>query len=168
MDDLESLAQQATSLLPADELHGLTCGMACAAANQPENEFPIEAFIDLVGTDALTDGLALRQFINASLTNLFDEDLGFKLLVVADDHAMRDRVESLAAWCGGFLSGFAGGLQGARAELPVDVQEVLKDLAALAAMEVDEEEQDEDAYTEIYEYLRVSTQLSLALMADQE
>ena len=46
----------------------------------------------------------------------------FQLLVADDDDPIGKRVESIANWAGGFLAGFAAGLNVEHSELPVDVQ----------------------------------------------
>ena len=79
----------------------------------------------------------------------------------------------------GFLVGFAAGLTASRDELPVDVQEIIRDFAGLSGMDAsdyaDQErfdlediEESEASLMEIYEYIRVSVVLIMALMDEHQ
>ena len=77
-----------------------------------------------------------------------------------DDEDLAIRTESLAAWCRGFLAGYAQGKvsTGATgAAVAEDSAEALKDFAAIAQAALDDdqdEEESENSYAEIVEYLR--------------
>ena len=81
----------------------------------------------------------------------------------------------MAEWCGSFLSGFAAANATGRDQLPVDIQEIIRDFATLSSLgsEVDLEDdegesaQDEESFSEIYEFVRVSVLLVLALLDEQ-
>jgi uncharacterized protein YgfB (UPF0149 family) len=91
---------------------------------------------------------------------LEDDEFDFHPLLPDDDAELGPRTAALGAWCRGFLAGFADA--GAVAEqrgsaLPGSVGEVLKDFAAIASAAVDEdasEEESENSYAELVEYLR--------------
>jgi uncharacterized protein YgfB (UPF0149 family) len=116
------------------------------------------------------------DFVDHSLGNLRDEDLGFTPLIADDDEPMAQRVDDLAEWCGSFLSGFAAANATGRDQLPVDIQEIIRDFATLSSMgsEVDFEDedgesgQDEESFSEIYEFVRVSVLLVVALLDEQQ
>ena len=100
----------------------------------------------------------------------------FQPLVADDDDPIGKRVETIANWAGGFLAGFAAGLNVEHSELPVDVQEIIKDFVSLTSLDPEdyqdadfepgEREEHDASLTEVHEYLRVSTMLILALMDD--
>ena len=60
--------------------------------------------------------------------------------------------------------------------MPVDIQEIIRDFATLSAMGSDvefaeadaESAQDEESFSEIYEYVRVSVLLVLALLDEDQ
>ena len=90
---------------------------------------------------------------------------------------MAKRVEAVADWCGGFLAGFAVGIDDEHHNLPVDVQEIIRDLAALSGLDsadyeasIDDvgNEENEAALMEIFEYVRVGTLLVLSLMDEHQ
>ena len=96
-------------------------------------------------------------------------------MIADDDEPLTQRVDDLAEWCGSFLSGFAAANATGRDQLPVDIQEIIRDFATLSSMgsEVDLEDdegesaQDEESFSEIYEFVRVSVLLVLALLDEQ-
>jgi uncharacterized protein YgfB (UPF0149 family) len=164
MSDLRIQAEMAAFSIEPEELHGLVCGMAVNG----RHEFILSEFIDLVGVDALSDQESLGVFVNATLDELHDQNMVFQPLIADDDDPITKRVETIANW--------AGGLDGEHAELPVDVQEIIKDLVALSSLDPEdyreedfepgEMEEHEASLTEVHEYVRVSTMLILALMDD--
>lgn len=172
MSDLRIQAEMAAFSIEPEELHGMVCGMAVNG----RHEFILSEFVDLAGVDALSDQESLGVFVNAALDELHDQNMVFQPLIADDDDPITKRVETIANWAGGFLTGFAGGLDGEHAELPEDVQEIIKDLVALSSLDPEdyreedfepgEMEEHEASLTEVHEYVRVSTMLILALMDD--
>ena len=154
----------------------MVVGLLAASACPVIEEFPISELVALAGDQALTDEGAVLDFVDDSLANLRDEDLGFRPLIADDDEPLTQRVGDLAEWCGSFLSGFAAGNTTGRDNLPVDIQEIIRDFATLSSMgsDVDFEDadteaaQDEESFSEIYEYVRVSVLLVLALLEEQQ
>ena len=175
MSDLDLKAQLASGLLSPQELHGMVSGFLAASACSTVEDFPLSELVALAGDQSLTDESAVLDFVAASLANLRDEDLGFAPLIADDEEPLTQRVDELAEWCGSFLSGFAAANATGRDKLPVDIQEIIRDFATLSSMgsEVDIEDteddsaQDEDSFSEIYEYVRVSVLLVLALLDEQ-
>jgi len=124
-------------------------------------------FVQLAGADALTDEQAVSEFVSSALDELFSQELDFAPLVADDSEELGPRLASLAEWCAGFLSGFgASATVGSRDVLHLDVQEILRDFASISALQddVDGDEQDENSYMELYEYVRVAAVLTIALM----
>ncbi len=164
MSDLEVKAQNASSVIPATELHGLVCGFA---AGDPL-EFSLTDFVQLAGADALSDEHSVSEFVTASLDELFSDDMEFSPLIPDDSELLSARLGGLAEWCAGFLSGFGASVSErmSRDALPVDVQEIMRDFASISGLddEVEGDEQDESSFMELYEYVRVAAVLTSALM----
>jgi uncharacterized protein YgfB (UPF0149 family) len=79
-----------------------------------------------------------------------------------DDELLEDRTIALAQWCGGFLAGLASG--GEFEVLSEEGREAIDDLQQIARAELTapegegpDNEEDEVAFTEIVEYVRVVT-----------
>lgn len=171
MSDLELKAASASTLLAPAELHGLVCGFCTANGAATFDEgFALSEFVELAGADALTDEACVREFIDAVLQELADEELSFSPIVPDDEEALSDRVGALADFCAGFLGGFGGGVKSARADLPVDVQEIIRDFASISGIDdaAADEEQDEASYMEIFEYVRVGVMLVMAIMSSPD
>ncbi|MEO1593737.1 MAG: UPF0149 family protein [Pseudomonadota bacterium] len=93
-----------------------------------------------------------------------------------DEDDLRDRVEAIVEWAGGFLAGLGEGaaLRGSPARKRLDEEplaELISDLGEISRAALSEEDIEEDinaaeaAYTEIVEYLRVLAQLAYEELA---
>ena len=107
----------------------MVAGFLAASACPTVEDFPLSELVALAGDQALTDEQAVLDFVAASLANLRDEDMGFAPLIADDDEPLAQRVDELAEWCGSFLSGFAAANATGRDQLPVDIQEIIRDFA---------------------------------------
>lgn len=157
--DFEELAdhlyEQGAQCSPA-QLHGCLSGLLAAGADASD-EYGLDATgqaLDL----PLHGELAVRvmQLYQATGAALRDETFGFNPLLPDDETDIQLRTRSLAQWCDAFLAGIAHG-----ATAPVtwsdQGREILEDIAAMAEAEVgeeDSEEEAEDSYLEILDYLR--------------
>lgn len=154
----------------------MVTGFLAASACPTVEDFPLSQLVALAGDQALTDEVAVLEFVAATLANLRDEDMGFAPLIADDEEPLTQRVDELAEWCGSFLSGFAAANATGRDRLPVDIQEIIRDFATLSGMgsdvdiasEDDDSAQDEESFSEIYEYVRVSVLLVLALLDEAQ
>ena len=155
----DHLVEQGLAASPS-QLHGALTGQLCAGADTaPE-----------AGLDGLTEALEvvahgelaerLLQLYAVTAAALADEEYSFHPLLPDDDTDIVERTESLGAWCQGFLSGFAHAAMGdgrGRSSMSEEVDEILRDIAAIAQAGVDEdevEEESEGSYVELVEYLR--------------
>ena len=136
--------------------------------------FSLADFIHVAGDEALTDESATTDFIGDCLDDFTSQEMTFKPIISDDEVNLTQRLGELADFCAGFLSGFGASAQpegdGGIQALPDDVQEIIRDFAAISRLnddaEEDEEDQDEGAFAEIYEYVRVASVLVLTLMSE--
>ena len=147
------------------ELQGLLCGAVCADGSGPSDDGWLELIHAHSGQDlaAGTDAAPLLEFRQRVLTSLTDDTLAFPLLLPDDDAALGARLEALALWCGGFLSGF--GLAGGTTEgLDEDAHSALEDMVAIAAVDPESEggEAAEGQFLEVSEYVRMAVLMLLA------
>ena len=142
--------------------------MVCGFAAADPLQFPLSDFVQLAGADALSDEESVSEFVRSSLDELFSEDMGFQPLIPDDSELLSARLAGLAEWCAGFLSGFGASVSErmSRDALPVDIQEILRDFASISGLddEVEGDDQDENSFMEIYEYVRVAAVLTATLM----
>ena len=166
--EVTDLAAKVTPYLFIDELHGSAIGTIVGRGVSRETDFPSEEFKAFQGEDAEISDHELENFVKKIIEELQDPDLNFlPHLTSADD--LNKLAESLAQWCSSFLAGFALGFSEERSELAPDIQEIIKDFAALTAMEAEDVpgSVEEDSYTEIFEYVRVTVLWMYDLMIEQ-
>tara|TARA_B100001540_G_scaffold152092_1_gene134705 strand:+ start:1047 stop:1634 length:588 start_codon:yes stop_codon:yes gene_type:complete len=157
--DFEELAdhlfEQGAPCSPA-QLHGCLSGLLAAGADGSD-EYGLDATGQALEL-TLHGELAVRvmQLYRATGAALGDEAFGFHPLLPDDATDIQLRTRSLAQWCEAFLTGIAHGASAA-VNWSEQGREILEDIAAMAQAEVGEEESEdeaEDSYLEIVDYLR--------------
>ncbi|HET6591614.1 MAG TPA: UPF0149 family protein, partial [Xanthomonadales bacterium] len=108
--------------------------------------------------DALHE--ALTEAWQSTVAQFEDEELGFALWLPDDDDPLEERTVALARWCSGFLAGLGSG--GQLEALSEEAREAIGDLQEIARAELSSpatddarSEDDEAAYAEIVEYVRI-------------
>jgi uncharacterized protein len=104
----------------------------------------------------------LQDIYDASINALADEEFNFQLLLPAESESLRHRAESLGLWCQGYLT--ALNLMNVRFEQDdaQDINEAINDLLEIAKMSFEQVvdcEEDEEAYSELVEYVRVAVMM---------
>ncbi|HKK22317.1 MAG TPA: UPF0149 family protein [Pseudohaliea sp.] len=152
------LLEQGVSQSPS-ELHGCLAGLLGGGAD-PSPEAGLAGVGQALGFEPhgeLADGL--QRFYASTAQLLTDEALRFQPLLPGDDCDLGERTVALADWCRGFLSGYAQARVSARSTdgaVAADSAEALKDFAAIAQAGVgdDDDDEAEQAYADLVEYLR--------------
>ena len=153
--DLTTVLGHTELKLHASQVHGLISGVLCGNFTAETN------WQETVMGEKLTgDTHELLQALYAgTASQLADFLFEFNLILPDDTEALSLRAESLGVWCQGFLTGLQA------AGVPIvdreqnDLTEAINDLIEIAKMnyeEVDAGEEDEAAYTELVEYVRVA------------
>ncbi|MCG8436340.1 MAG: UPF0149 family protein [Gammaproteobacteria bacterium] len=156
--------QRAQSLSDTAECHGTLCGILCTG-----NGSLCDEWINQILEEQDEDNALVRE-CRTVLQALHDEtqrvlagpDLEFTPLLPTDDEPLITRVDALGLWCQGFLYGLSLGEVGSVDQLPPDVSEVINDFTEISRVGVSDEarqEEDEAAFTELLEYVRVGAQL---------
>lgn len=144
------------------EIHGRLCGRISGG----QTPASIATALPALAAELLAEGSPALPALTASLRQLHDQcqrklrdaDFGFVPLLPDDDLPLAQRIEALASWCQGFLSGLGqSGLRG-DTRLSAEVTDALRDLAAIALADADVTDDDagEAAYMELVEYVRVA------------
>lgn len=144
----------------AAELHGSLCGFLCAGGEPVPGHWLDQLRIDPEGLAA--EGRDDLENLRRSTIRLLDDpELGFTLMLPDDDCGITQRVNALSEWCAGFLGGYGLGGQAPKSTLSDDGRDALRDLGRIAKFgyEASEEEEDENAFAEILEYVRVAVVL---------
>ncbi|WP_199609119.1 UPF0149 family protein [Flocculibacter collagenilyticus] len=161
--NLQSLFDQFDIYATPYEVHGIVTGMVSGEVEETEQDDVLTLLSDLIN-DGQNFAKALKQPLYSmyleTKDGLSDTDLQFMPLLPDDDEPLSDRIESLIGWIQGFLVGF-GVRKTDLKDASDDVQEALNDFAEITRMDTDmsEEEEAEEAYFEIVEYVRVSALL---------
>lgn len=155
------------------EAHGLACGLLCS---RPAGVAKSRWFSELLDAAALSpeavaarasDLHALDAWFGTTLGALNDAELDFALALPDDEEPIDRRTRALGEFCAGFVYGIGIGVaaQG-NPPLPADTRELLEDFMAIDGADApapDDEEsnamQDEEAFVELAEYVRVGVLL---------
>ncbi len=161
LPDFERTLQLGQGNLGEDELaesHGLLCGLLCCQQAETAGDF----LDHLVAMKLLADtsgalGSVMVEAWETTRRQMDDEDMGFQLWLPDDDEPLEDRTVSLAQWCAGFLAGLGSACS--LESLSGPAREALEDLIEISRAELGAEqgggEEEEAAYAEIVEYVRV-------------
>ncbi len=147
----------------AAELHGVLSGLLAGGArlNRQALVKALEAHTN--ADQAFGDELVAKlwQLNLQSLEELNASELEFALLLPDDDEALRLRVQALADWSQGFLVGFGTAVRPNDTRVHSEtVKETLQDIVHIANVDVErdgDEEADELAYAELFEFVRLAT-----------
>lgn len=146
----------------ASELHGLLSGLVCAGFTRENTDYIVLVNDLLNNAEGLSNKVkSLIKIIFVQLwTDILDDNFQFQLLLPDDDESIVERGTAIGAWVQGFNLGF-GLEQKNSAVLSEDVKEILNDFVEIANLsdELEEDENTEQAYFEIAEYVRISALL---------
>lgn len=143
------------------ELHGLLTGIVCVT--QPPTREEWQQILATLNVPELSD-MALTVLTDEAedVSHALSEDeLDYLPLLPDDEHVLADRVQALADWCAGVVLGFGLASGHIRAD-EMELIEHLQDVAAVEFEESDNDEEGEDSYQELYEFVRLIP-VSLAL-----
>lgn len=148
------------------ETHGVVIGLLAGGPRQSERELADQLAQLQVG-DWTSD--KIRENLGPAISTLRSElaspDMDFKPLLPTDDRPLTERTRCLASWVSGFLAGFGAGFgagSGAPKPESADAAEALRLLEQIARAGTDPEAGDEEqeaAFTELSEFVRVATLL---------
>ena len=153
----------------AAEGHGVLCGLLCSKGYVNSKAW-IDEMIDREDADTLPplteeppDPLpeALLDLHSETVRRINDLNYEFRLMLPDDEEGLEIRVTALSQWCHGFLYGMGLGGMENFSKLPAPVAEITQDLVDIsrASAVTDGTEEDETAFAELVEYIRVGIQV---------
>lgn len=162
--ELEQILGQAEATAGAAEVHGLLCGLLCAAGRIERRQWDGQVFADATAqTVALERGReAVQSLAEWTAQSLNDPVLGMDLLLPAEGQPLFERTAALGEWCQGYLLGLVAGGIAQDTSLPDEVAELIRDFTEIShvGFEVDDEdESDEVAFSDVVEYVRMGVLL---------
>lgn len=160
--DLARTLEQLGAGCSASELHGVLTGLLAGGArlNRSALQKVLETHAD--PDQALDDNAiaSLWQLQLKTLEDLGDSELVFLPLLPDDDDVLALRVTALSDWCQGFLVGFGTAIRPNDTRVHEEsVRETLQDIVHVSSVDAtaqDNDEGDESAYAELYEFVRMA------------
>jgi len=147
----------------ASEVHGLFCGLLCSGTPDAPALWCAELFGDIEssGLPAKECQQLLERLFQYTIAQLEDPGSGLSLLLPDDGRPLKLRAGALVEWCQGFLYGL--GLSGvSELRFSGETREALRDLAEITRMDqqkMEESEENEEAFMEISEFIRIAAML---------
>ena len=136
------------------ELHGLLTGIICVT-QAPSREEWQHILTTLEIPELSEEALALLADEAEDVAHaLSDDELDYLPLLPDDTHTLADRVQALADWCAGVVLGFCLASGHIRPD-EMELIEHLQDVAAVEFEETDDDEEGEESYQELYEFVRL-------------
>ena len=166
---LEDLLFNVDAALGATESHGALCGMLCAQGATEASQWMLHVLGEHEETSKLLQqtGKKLLKIHEISVEQMNASDAEFELMLPDDDESLEMRVEALGTWCQGFVYGLATGGIKEDTVLPEDSKELIRDILEISragyvadneaelATEEENTEEDEVAFMEVSEYVRM-------------
>jgi uncharacterized protein len=151
--ELEQALLKTTFKLHPSQAHGIICGLFCGKTD------PKDSWVELVtGSESAPEAVqALYAQTEKQLTDFLFE---FQLLLPEDSENLTNRAEALTLWCQGFLTGLKAAHVQLQGREQNDVTEAINDVIEIAKMNYEEvvaSEEDEEAFVELVEYVRMAT-----------
>ena len=142
------------------ETHAVVVGLLCARPDQDENELATHLAALQVGdwsSERILDQLG--PALKVLKSELSDTDMGFRLLLPSEDRPLSERTRCLAFWCSGFLTGFGAAGPVIESEEAGDALRMIEQIARAATDPESDQEEEESAYAELIEFVRVAVLL---------
>lgn len=150
---INSIVLQSDARLSAAEAHGMASGLLCVNEHAESDQWLNEL---------LSNALPITDDQQDCLVNLFEEtrrlltsdEFEFDLFLPDDDTPLNEQIDALKNWCIGFLAGV--GFANPTSNWPGDAGEIVKDIIEFTKLESEDvsNEDDENAFVEVTEYLR--------------
>jgi uncharacterized protein YgfB (UPF0149 family) len=140
----------------AAQAHGIACGLVCRAVNSEELPAAIE---HLNFSDSVSTG-ALQSLLEMSTRDLNQAEFSFDLWL-PDIDELSIQLEALAEWSQGYIIGLMFDGSEVRTQLSAELNDSVQDMIDIAGLEstTSSTADDEIAFVELREYLRMVTQL---------
>jgi hypothetical protein len=161
--EVAEILEEVHSVTGTAESHGILCGLMCVPANFEFNAWVAHiSEADTQEESGLTGEQEerLKGLMRETLNQLDSPDMTVRLLLPDNSEKLQARVVALADWCRGFLFGIGISGCGSLEKIDKDSQEFIEDIKNIsqvdeAGVDGTEMEEDEKAYFELVEFVRV-------------
>jgi yecA family protein len=167
-DQLDAALRRCGAGWDAAQSHGLLSGRLAVAGADSGFDWLAQVLDGTDANDALRSEceVMLGALFETTYRQLAERQSEFEPLLPDDDDPAVVRAAALAHWCEGFLHGLVSAEHGDALKQRLSSEplaDIIKDMLQITRAAADEgsgSESDEQAYTELVEYLRVAAQLT--------
>lgn len=162
LDELNNALKRLNTVVSASELHGVLTGLLAGGARLNRKALTKALESHTEADQAFDDEFvaSLWQLQLQTLEELNASELEFEPLLPDDDEDLAARVMALSDWCQGFLVGFGTAVRPNDTRLHDEsVKETLQDVVHIANVDSQaqhDDEADETAYAELFEFVRMA------------
>ena len=173
-DEIDAALRRCGATWDAAQSHGLLAGRLAVGDTDAGLEWLAVVLGEIDAANALVTEchLLLSALYEKTHRVLAERQSAFELLLPDDDESPARRSRALAHWCEGFLHGLVSArkVEALKERLAAEpLADIVKDLLQMtrASFDVnDDEDESEQAYTELVEYVRVAAQYTYEELAD--
>jgi uncharacterized protein YgfB (UPF0149 family) len=161
-DEFERVLREARALPEPAEAHGTLAGALCSSRDYGLIEWLHEILPEDSPDEAALQSSVLQSVYDAMVRTLVGADSDFEPLLPDDEAPLTERADALSLWCQGFLYGLGSGAAADPAKVSTEAGEIIRDLTEITHVGVDageENEENEVAFAEVVEFVRVGVQL---------
>jgi uncharacterized protein YgfB (UPF0149 family) len=167
-DEFERVLRDARALPEPAEAHGTLAGALCSSRDYGLMEWLREILPEDSPEDEALQSSVLQNVYNSMVRTLVGSDADFEPLLPDDDSPLALRADALSQWCQGFLYGLGSGTTSDPGQVSTEAGEIIRDITEITHVGVDaddETEENEVAFAEVVEFVRVGVQLLFAELA---
>ena len=167
-EEFERVLRDARALPEPAEAHGTLAGALCSSRDYGLIEWVREILPDDSPEEAALQSSVLQNVYNSMVSKLAGSEADFEPLLPDDQAPLTERADALSQWCQGFLYGLGSGATGDPGKVSVEAGEIIRDFTEITHVGVDADEQNEEnevAFAEVVEFVRVGVQLLFAELA---
>ncbi len=167
-DEFERVLRDARALPEPPEAHGTLAGALCSSRDYGLIEWLREILPEDSPDQAALQSSVLQNVYDSMVRTLAGNEADFAPLLPDDDAPLADRAGALSLWCQGFLYGLGSGNTSDPGSVSVEAGEIIRDLTDITHVGVEADEQNEEnevAFAEVVEFVRVGVQLLFVELA---
>jgi uncharacterized protein len=167
-DEFERVLREARALPEPAEAHGNLAGALCSSRDYGLIEWLHEILPEDSPDQEALQSSVLQNVYDSMVRSLGGVDTDFQPLLPDDETPLSRRAEALSSWCQGFLYGLGSGSTADPSRVSTEAGEIIRDLTEITHVGVDpgeENEENENAFAEVVEFVRVGVQLLFVELA---
>jgi len=170
-NEVDAVLRNAGAEWSAAQAHGLLCSRLAVLGAEGGPDW-IRLVLPEASADSVSHGDALvllDDLYNNTYRQLSERQSEFDLLMPGEGETDSVIATALAEWCEGFLHGLVSDVKGEALKKTLAAEplsDIIKDMLEMTRASADDNDDNEEALTELVEYLRVAAQLVYEELAE--